>query len=89
MSNCVQKTNAYLKIVVSDKVWTTSLCTCVCCMYTGVVIGFEAARYIVSKPAQNVTVGVAVLSGGLSRDIEVTVETADDTARGECNTHPL
>ena len=57
--------------------------------YTGVVIGFEAAQYIVRKPARNVTVSVVVLFGGLSRDVEVTLATADDSALGEWNTHHM
>ena len=58
----------------------------VCCMHTDIVIGFEAAQYIVGKPASDVSVSVMVSSGGLSRDVEVTMETADDSAMGELTT---
>lgn len=47
---------------------------------TGVVIGFEAARYSVSESTTEVSVSVAVLSGRLSRDIAVTFETVDGSA---------
>lgn len=50
---------------------------------TGVVIGFEAASYSVSESTAEVSVSVAVLSGRLSRDIAVTLQTVDSSALGE------
>ena len=39
--------------------------------------------YIVNEPASEVIVSVKVLSGGLSRDTVVVLETLDDSAVGE------
>ena len=48
-----------------------------------VVIGFQVARYTVNAQATEVMVRVRVLSGGLSREVEVEFETSDDSAVGK------
>lgn len=47
-----------------------------------VVIGFNPITYNVSEDAGSVTVTVAVLSGTLDQDVEVSVSTVDDSATG-------
>ena len=51
---------------------------------TGVVIGFEEREYTVdSSTSGQALVGVSVLSGALSRSLEITFQTVDGTATGE------
>ena len=51
---------------------------------TGVVIGFEGREYTVdSSTSGQALVGVSVLSGALSRSLEITFQTVDGTATGE------
>ena len=46
------------------------------------VIGFNPTAYNVSEDAGSVTVTVAVLSGTLDQDVEVSVSTVDGSAIG-------
>ena len=46
------------------------------------VIGFNPIIYNVSEDSGSVNVTVAVLSGTLDRDVEVSVSTVDDSAPG-------
>lgn len=47
------------------------------------VIGFEEERYEGSEDGGTVEVAVVLLSGTLATDVQVTVESADDTATGQ------
>ena len=51
--------------------------------HTGVIIGFDQAIYDVDEDAGQAFVVVEVLNGILRRPVEVTVNTADDSALGE------
>ena len=53
-------------------------------MHTGVIIGFDQVIYNVSEDAGPAFVVVEVRSGILRRPVEVTVNTTDDSALGEC-----
>ena len=49
---------------------------------TVVQIGFEEVLYTVNEGTGQVELGVAVLSGALSSNIVLSLETADNTAQG-------
>ena len=49
----------------------------------GVIISFEEAVYTVNEADGKVTVSVAVLSGVLSSDVVVRMDTKDGNANGE------
>ena len=53
------------------------------CHISAATIGFERTSYTVDENNGTVIVGVAVLSGSLSRNVVVRFNTADDTARSE------
>ena len=49
------------------------------------VIGFEAVEYSGREGENVIQVAVVLVSGILSREVEVTITSADDTARGTCD----
>ena len=49
----------------------------------GVQIGFEEVLYSVDESAGEVTLGVAILSGGLSSEVVVRLSTGDSSATGK------
>ena len=53
------------------------------CHISAATIGFERTSHTVDEDNGPVIVGVAVLSGSLSRDVVVRFNTEDDTARSE------
>ena len=58
-----------------------------------VTIGFDAAAYMVTETDSTISkpVSVSVQSGSLTRDVVVTVQTMDGSARGRtvCHTQTL
>jgi len=48
-----------------------------------VIIGFENETYTASEGQGSVTVCARVMSGGLGRDVEVTLATQDESAVGK------
>ena len=54
-----------------------------------VVIGFENETYTASEDQGSVTVCAQVMSGGLGRDVEVTLVTQDESAVGKFFFLPL
>ena len=51
--------------------------------FTGVQIGFEEVLYSVDESAGEVTLGVVILSGGLSSEVVVRLSTGDSSATGK------
>jgi len=51
-------------------------------MYAAVTIGFTSPSYSIEESAGSVTFTVSVLTGTLTRVVEVGFSTADNTARG-------
>ena len=53
---------------------------------TAATIGFEQTEYVVDEEDGSVTVGVRVLNGNLSAEVEVELTTTDGTATSSGNT---
>ena len=57
--------------------------------HVGVQIGFEEVLYSVDESAGEVTLGVAILSGGLSSEVVVRLSTGDSSATGKRSPYRL
>ena len=58
------------------------MCSYVCSLCAGVRLGFERETYSVNESDETITLYISVLSGQLSDDLIVQLNTVDSTAQG-------
>ena len=63
------------------------MCSYVCSLCAGVQLGFERETYSVDESEETITLYISVLSGQLSDDLIVQLNTVDSTAQGMSTMH--